>query len=272
MELPPDVRDRYIQIIDDILSKSDLNTVSEKRIRRGLQDAIGQDLTHQKAVIKELIMQRFDIFAERQEIGAASSTNANGNANASSVDSSSSPQPQKRDADDHNSETIDQSPPAKKQKSNNDTVDLDAILAAKLQAEENLRARPTRGAAARKAAPVQKKKAPSKAKGSKKISPKDDSDLDHSGSEPKKVNRSGGFHKPLNLSPALAALLNETSLSRPQTVKKVWEYIREHQLQDPTDKRHIICDDPMRAVFKQDRVHMFTMNKILSQNLYNPDE
>lgn len=28
----------------------------------------------------------------------------------------------------------------------------------------------------------------------------------------------------------------------------------------------------MRAVFKQDRVHMFTMNKILNQNLYAVDE
>jgi upstream activation factor subunit UAF30 len=28
----------------------------------------------------------------------------------------------------------------------------------------------------------------------------------------------------------------------------------------------------MRAVFKQDRVHMFTMNKILNQNLYAVEE
>lgn len=61
-------------------------------------------------------------------------------------------------------------------------------------------------------------------------------------------------------------------LSRPQTVKKVWEYIRENELQDPSDRRQIRCDDAMRAVFKQDRVHMFTMTKILNQNLYNPDE
>jgi chromatin remodeling complex protein RSC6 len=33
----------------------------------------------------------------------------------------------------------------------------------------------------------------------------------------------------------------------------------------------ILCDDAMRAVFKQDRVHMFTMTKILNQNLYSPD-
>jgi hypothetical protein len=73
-----------------------------------------------------------------------------------------------------------------------DILDSDAAYAAKLQAEENLRARPTRGANTRKA-PVKKKK-PS-TKGSKKVSPEDDSDVDASASEPKKeVNRTGGFH------------------------------------------------------------------------------
>lgn len=61
-------------------------------------------------------------------------------------------------------------------------------------------------------------------------------------------------------------------LSRPQTVKKVWEYIKANGLQDPADRRQIRCDDRMRPVFKQDRVHMFTMTKILNQNLYDPGE
>ena len=61
-------------------------------------------------------------------------------------------------------------------------------------------------------------------------------------------------------------------LSRPQTVKRIWQYIREHELQDPKDGRQIRCDDAMRAVFKSDKVHMFTMNKVLNQNLYNPEE
>ncbi|KAJ9645289.1 RNA polymerase I upstream activation factor complex subunit Spp27 [Coniosporium tulheliwenetii] len=76
----------------------------------------------------------------------------------------------------------------------------------------------------------------------------------------------------MTLSPPLSELLGETSLSRPQTVKKIWEYVKAHDLQDPSDKRQIRCDDGMRAVFKQDRVHMFTMNKILNQNLYAQDE
>lgn len=76
----------------------------------------------------------------------------------------------------------------------------------------------------------------------------------------------------MNLSPALSELLGEVQLSRPQTVKKIWDYVKARDLQDPNDKRQIRCDEPMRAVFKQDRVHMFTMNKILNQNLYAVDE
>lgn len=60
-------------------------------------------------------------------------------------------------------------------------------------------------------------------------------------------------------------------MSRPQTVKKIWEHIKAHDLQVPTDKRQIICDDKMRAVFKCDQVHMFTMNKLLGKHFYPID-
>ncbi|KAJ6169112.1 hypothetical protein N7497_001955 [Penicillium chrysogenum] len=258
MSLTSDVRKKYIEIIDDILAKSDLTTISEKRIRKGLQDAVGYDLTPMKSTIKQLIMERFDRYAEQNGVGGVSC--------ALPAPSTS---PVKRQASsDATSEPASASPPAKKHKPDTDT-DADAAFAAKLQAEENSRARPTRGGNTRRAAPVKKR---SKAKTSKRVKAEDDSDVD-SGEEPKKeVNRNTGFHKPMNLSEPLSALLGELTLSRPQTVKKVWQYIRENELQDPSDRRQILCDDAMRAVFKQDRVHMFTMTKILNQNLYSPDE
>ncbi|KAJ5705327.1 hypothetical protein N7536_001016 [Penicillium majusculum] len=276
MSLTPDLRDKYIGIIDDILAKSDLTTISEKRIRKGLQDAVGYDLTPMKSTIKQLIMERFDRYAEQNGVGgspdetAPSNDQRDGDSASAAVPSPPpSSSPVKRQASsDATSEPASASPPAKKHKANTDT-DADAVFAAKLQAEENSRARPTRGGNTRRAVPVKKK---SKAKTSKRVKAEDDSDIG-SGEEPKKeVNRNTGFHKPMNLSEPLSALLGEPTLSRPQTVKKVWQYIRENELQDPSDRRQIRCDDAMRAVFKQDRVHMFTMTKILNQNLYNPDE
>ncbi|KAJ5493443.1 hypothetical protein N7539_002189 [Penicillium diatomitis] len=271
MSLSSEKRDEYSRIIDSILAKSDLNTISEKRIRKGLQEVIGYDLTPQKAEIKQLIMERFDIFAGNNGGQSPEETQTtNGQAHASSVPSPPpSTSPVKRQTDSEDAPEPTSAPPvAKKQKVDTD-VDADAAFAARLQAEENMRARQTRGAGTRRAAPPKKK---SKPKTSKRVKAEDDSDVDSGPDSKKEVNRSGGFHKPLNLSPPLSALLGETTLSRPQTVKRVWQYIRENELQDPSDRRQIRCDDAMRAVFKQDRVHMFTMTKILNQNLYNPEE
>lgn len=62
----------------------------------------------------------------------------------------------------------------------------------------------------------------------------------------------------VDASDALAGLVGETRLSRPQTVKRLWEHIKEHNLQDPRDGRYILCDDAFRSVFNTDKLHMFT--------------
>lgn len=50
----PEARDQYIPIIDSILAKSDLTTISSKTIRNGLQDEIGYDLTPHKVCAPDL--------------------------------------------------------------------------------------------------------------------------------------------------------------------------------------------------------------------------
>lgn len=157
-------------------------------------------------------MERFDIFAAQGGIGTSAdgtaSTAGTSNGHQDNTDSITPPEPesskhsaspQKRRADSDelselsNAKSLTKSPPPKKKKTDND-VDADAVYAAKLQAEENMRARPTRGGNTRKAAPA-KKKAKPKTKTSKKVKAEDDSDVE-SGSDgaKKEVNRSGGFH------------------------------------------------------------------------------
>ncbi|KAJ5676053.1 hypothetical protein N7462_008950 [Penicillium macrosclerotiorum] len=275
MSLSSEKRNEYTEIIDSILAKSDLNTISEKRIRKGLQDVIGYDLTPQKAAVKELIMERFDIFASNSGAGDSpeETPTSNGQTQADSVPAVPSPPPSsspvKRQADSEEaSEPADASPPPKKRKPDAD-VDADAAFAAKLQAEENMRARTTRGASTRRAAPKKK----TKAKTSKKVKAEDDSDIESGSTKKREVNRSGAFFKELVLSEPLSALMGGVQkLSRPQTVKRVWQYIHENELQDPSNRRQIVCDDAMRAIFKQDRIDMFAMTRALSQNMYNPDE
>ncbi|KAF2474752.1 SWIB-domain-containing protein [Lindgomyces ingoldianus] len=288
--LPPEVEASYSAIIDSILAASDLNTISAKRIRKGLQEKVDYDISHQKEQVTALIMARFDKFnSERngppdpepaepiptieRAIPATNGTKAP--AADSSEGSASAANSKKRTPDDESAVSeLEQSAPKKKQKKNKSIEEDDAAYAARLQAEENLksRARSTRGGNTKKRVPAAKKKS-GKKKSANKVKEEDDSDIGSgSGAEKKEVKRTGGFHKPMTLSAPLSELLGETSLSRPQTVKKIWEYVKERDLQDPNDKRQIRCDEAMRAVFKQDRVHMFTMNKILNQNLYAQDE
>ena len=70
----------------------------------------------------------------------------------------------------------------------------------------------------------------------------------------------------------LASRLTPPELSRPQVVKQLWNYIKGNELQDPNDKRQILCDEKLHAVFKQDKINMFSMNKLLGSHLYPIDD
>ena len=75
------------------------------------------------------------------------------------------------------------------------------------------------------------------------------------------------FSKPLTPSKELAAVVGATPLPRTEVVSKVWEYIKKHKLQNEKNKREILADDKLKAVFGRDKVTMFEMNKYLAQHL-----
>lgn len=52
-----------------------------------------------------------------------------------------------------------------------------------------------------------------------------------------------------------------------QIVKELWAYIRKNNLQDPNNKRKIICNDELRLVFETDCTDMFQMNKLLAKHI-----
>ncbi|KAG8818320.1 hypothetical protein FRC19_010730 [Serendipita sp. 401] len=82
----------------------------------------------------------------------------------------------------------------------------------------------------------------------------------------------GGFSKPMILSDELAELVAATTLPRPQVVKRLWEYIKDHQLQKASDKRVIICDTKLEKIFKVPEIGMFQMNKVLSNHMRTAEE
>lgn len=83
---------------------------------------------------------------------------------------------------------------------------------------------------------------------------------------PKKSNP---FNTPKELSKPLADFIGKGShMSRPQVVKSMWEYIHEHKLQNPENKKEIILDDNMKKVFGVDRFTMFRMAKFISAHIH----
>jgi upstream activation factor subunit UAF30 len=81
----------------------------------------------------------------------------------------------------------------------------------------------------------------------------------------KKVNPA--LMKPLQPSNELAAVVGSKPLPRAEVVSKVWDYIKTNKLQDPQNKREIMADEKLQAVFGKERVTMFEMNKHLAQHL-----
>ncbi|OMO74187.1 hypothetical protein CCACVL1_16923 [Corchorus capsularis] len=84
--------------------------------------------------------------------------------------------------------------------------------------------------------------------------------------------RGGGFTKLCSLSPQLQAFIGESELARTEVVKRLWNYIREKNLQNPKDKRNILCDESLRAIFRVNTINMFQMNKALSKHIWPLNE
>ena len=62
-------------------------------------------------------------------------------------------------------------------------------------------------------------------------------------------------------------MVGSGKLPRGEVVSKVWAYIKANDLQNPANKREIVADDKLKAVFGKDRVTMFEMNKHLARHL-----
>ena len=75
------------------------------------------------------------------------------------------------------------------------------------------------------------------------------------------------FGKPLTPSKELAAVVGAEPLPRTEVVSEVWKYIKKNNLQNESNKREILADDKLKAVFEKDKVTMFEMNKYLAKHL-----
>ena len=72
----------------------------------------------------------------------------------------------------------------------------------------------------------------------------------------------------MKLSADLEAVIGEGPMARGQVVKKMWEYIKKHDLQNPKNKRNILSDAKLKVIFGgKGEVTMFEMTKLVSGHL-----
>jgi DNA topoisomerase-3 len=71
----------------------------------------------------------------------------------------------------------------------------------------------------------------------------------------------------LTPSTALAAVIGAEPVARTEATKKLWDYIKAHNLQDAKDKRSINADEKLKPVFGKDQVTMFEIAKVLGNHL-----
>ncbi|WOL17409.1 upstream activation factor subunit UAF30-like isoform X2 [Canna indica] len=89
--------------------------------------------------------------------------------------------------------------------------------------------------------------------------------------DPSKLKNSG-ILKPIPVSPAMKEFVGASEISRTEAVKKIWEHIKLNQLQNPSNKREIQCDEKLKSIFDgREKVGMMEIAKLISPHFIKPN-
>jgi upstream activation factor subunit UAF30 len=76
------------------------------------------------------------------------------------------------------------------------------------------------------------------------------------------------FMKPVKPDEKLAAVIGTDPVPRTEVTRKVWDYVRKNNLQDPENKTFIRADPLLKEVFGgKDRVSMFEMTRLVFEHV-----
>ncbi|KAI3675338.1 hypothetical protein L1987_84927 [Smallanthus sonchifolius] len=75
-----------------------------------------------------------------------------------------------------------------------------------------------------------------------------------------------GFSKPRPVSPEMKEFLGgRTKIPRTEVLKVIWAHIKENGLQDPANKRVIVCDEKLKKIFgERDQVGFLEIAGLIS--------
>jgi upstream activation factor subunit UAF30 len=79
--------------------------------------------------------------------------------------------------------------------------------------------------------------------------------------------RGTGIQKPVKPDDALAEVVGARAQPRTQLIKRIWDYIKSHDLQDPKDRRVIRPDQTLGRVLPGKRVSMFDIARLMNAHV-----
>jgi chromatin remodeling complex protein RSC6 len=91
-----------------------------------------------------------------------------------------------------------------------------------------------------------------------------------------RVENNSGFMKPVNITPELADFINVNTsvpITRVLITKKICEYIKEKDLQNPKDRREILPDPALKRIFKltdgeKEPLTYYSMQKKIQSHIF----
>ena len=87
-----------------------------------------------------------------------------------------------------------------------------------------------------------------------------------------KDKKNSAFMRPVNVSEALAEIVGPGPMPRTEVTKKVWEYIKKHNLQDQKNKRNINPDAKLAKVLGSNQpIDMFKMTSKIAKHIKEPE-
>jgi chromatin remodeling complex protein RSC6 len=77
-----------------------------------------------------------------------------------------------------------------------------------------------------------------------------------------------GLMKPLTVSADLAEVIGNEPIPRTQIIKKIWDYIKQNDLQDKENRRMINADEKLKVVFAgKEQISMFELAKVVNNHV-----
>jgi len=85
-----------------------------------------------------------------------------------------------------------------------------------------------------------------------------------------KQKKPSAFMRPVEITSDLASIVGKGPMPRTEITKKLWAYIKKHNLQDTKNKRMINPDESLAKVFgSKQPINMFAMTRKVSEHITN---